>query len=152
MEQKTKASHYDDQRKNNTSPMNKLQTWLLGGCSHLEPLRHRRLGLLERPLQPEKRGTDIKKTITRENAKNQENENHSIEELTPRGEQLACRCPDRWASSHPASRSLAPRGQAQAMAQQLPLGGHREWRSCGQSLLFRRPRRDREPVAPLPGA
>jgi len=64
VKQKTKASHYDDQRKNNTSPMNKLQTWLLGGYSHLEPIRHRRLGLLERPLQPEKRGTDIKKTIT----------------------------------------------------------------------------------------
>jgi len=70
VEQKTKASHYDDQRKNNTSPMNKLQTWLLGGSSYLEPLRHRRLGLLKCPLQPEKRGTDTKKTITWENAKN----------------------------------------------------------------------------------
>ena len=31
----------------------------------------------------------VKKTVTRENAKNQENKNNSIGELTPQGERLA---------------------------------------------------------------
>ena len=78
--------------------------------------------------------------------------NNNVEDLTPWGERLACRYPDRWASSHPASRSQTPRGKALALAQQLPLGEYRDWRSCVQSLLSRRSRRDRESVAPSPGA
>jgi len=93
-----------------------------------------------------------KQTGIRGNIEEQENKSHNIKELTPRGEQLTCRCPDWWASSHPAPRSQAPRGQALALAQQLLLGGHRDWRSCGHSLLSRRPRRDRGSVAPSPEA
>ena len=72
--------------------------------------------------------------------------------LTPRGEQLASQRPDQWASSHPASRLQAPRGQALTLAQQLPLDERRDWRSCGRPLLSRRPRPDRESEAPSPGA
>ena len=59
----------------------------------------------------------IRETVIRENAKKQEDENHSVEELTPQGERLACRYLDRWASNHPASRPRAPREQAQALTQ-----------------------------------
>ena len=55
----------------------------------------------------------------------QENENHSVEELTPQGKQLACRYLDRWALSHPTSRPEAPHGQAQVLAQRLPPGERR---------------------------
>ena len=94
--------------------MNKLLTCVLGARSHLEPFCHRRPGLLERPLQSEERGTDIKKTVIRENVKNQENKSRNVKELTPQEERLACRYLDRWASSHPASGLQAPRGQALA--------------------------------------
>jgi len=46
----------------------------------------------------------IRETAIWENTKKQENENHSVEELTPQGEWLACRYLDRWASNHPTSR------------------------------------------------
>jgi len=36
----------------------------------------------------------VKKTVIRENIKNQENKNNSVEELTPQGERLAYRCFD----------------------------------------------------------
>ena len=73
--------------------------------------------MLERPLQSEERGTDLKKTVIRENAKNQENKSRNVKELTPQEERLACRYLDRWASNHPASRPRAPREQAQALTQ-----------------------------------
>jgi len=94
----------------------------------------------------------MKRPVYEETRRNRKNKSHNVEKLTPQGEQLACWRPDRWASSHPASRPQAPRGQALAFAQRLPLGGRRDWRSGGQSLLSRRPRRDRESVAPTPGA
>jgi len=53
------------------------------------------LGLLKRPFQPEEREKDIRETVIREDAKKQEDENHSIEELIPQGGQHACRCLDR---------------------------------------------------------
>ena len=68
----------------------------------------------------------VRKTVIRENARKQEDENRSVEELTPQGERLACWYLDRWASSHPASRPQAPRGQALILAQRLPLGEHRD--------------------------
>jgi len=70
--------------------------------------------------------------------------------LTPQGEQLASRRPDRWASSHPASGLQTPRGRALAQARQFPPGGHRDWRSYDRPLLCRKPRRDHESVAPSP--
>jgi len=69
--------------------------------------------------------------------KNQENKNHSDEELTLQGERLACRYLDRWASSRPASRLQAPRWQVLALAQRLLPGGHRDWRSGGRYLPSR---------------
>jgi len=64
----------------------------------------------------------VKKTVIRKNAKNQENKNNGVEELTPQGERLAYRCLDWWASSHPAARPPTPRGQALVLAQHLPPG------------------------------
>ena len=125
----TKVSHYEGRCKNNTNPVNKLLTCVLGGRSHLEPFRHWRLGLLKGPLQPEEGRTGVKKTVIRQNTKNQENKNNSIEELTPQGEWLAYRCLDYRASSHPASRPPTPRGQALVLARHLPPGERREWRS-----------------------
>ena len=58
----------------------------------------------------------------RRNTKKQEDEDPSVEELTPQGEWLACRYPDRWASNHLASRLQAPHGQARALVRHLPLG------------------------------
>jgi len=55
---------------------------------------------------------DIRETVIQENIKKQENESHSVKELTTQGEQLACRCLDRQASSCPASRLRTPHGQA----------------------------------------
>ena len=52
----------------------------------------------------------IRKTAIRENAKKWEDENHTVEKLTPQGEQLACRYLDRWVSNHPASRLQTPHG------------------------------------------
>ena len=68
---------------------------------------------------------DIRETVIQENTKKQENESHSVEELTPQGEQLSCRCLDRQASSCPMSRLRTPHGQAQALVQYLPPGEHR---------------------------
>jgi len=65
----------------------------------------------------------IREIVIRENAKKQEDENHSVEELTPQGERPACQCLDRQASSRPASRLQAPHGQAQALVPHLPPGG-----------------------------
>jgi hypothetical protein len=55
---------------------------------------------------------DIRETVIQENIKKQENESHSVKELTTQGEQLACRCLERQASSCPASRLRTPHGQA----------------------------------------
>jgi len=64
----------------------------------------------------------IRETVTRENTKKQEDENHSVESITPQGERLACRYLDRRALNRPASRLQAPRERAQASVQHLPLG------------------------------
>ena len=52
----------------------------------------------------------IRETVIRENVKKHEDENHSVEELTPQGERPAYRCLNRQASSRPASRLQTPRG------------------------------------------
>jgi len=94
----------------------------------------------------------IKKTVIREKAKNRENKDHSVEELTPQGERLACRYLDQWASSHPSSKSQAPRRQALVLAQRLPPSERLDWRSYGRFLPSQRPRRDRGSTAPSLGA
>jgi hypothetical protein len=67
----------------------------------------------------------VRETVIRENAKKSEDENHSVEKLTPQGVRPACRCLEQQASSRPASRLQAPRGQAQALVQRLPPGERR---------------------------
>jgi len=67
---------------------------------------------------------NIRETVVQGKTKKQENENHSVEELTPQGEQLTCRCLDRRALS-PAARLRTPHGQAQALIQYLPPGERR---------------------------
>jgi len=67
----------------------------------------------------------IRETVTRENAKKQEDENHSVENITPQGERLAYRYLDRRASNHPASSLQAPHERARASAQHL-LPGERQ--------------------------
>jgi hypothetical protein len=64
----------------------------------------------------------MREAVTRENAKTLENENHSVEDLTPQGEWPVCRYLDRQASNRPASRLQAPHERAQASARHLRPG------------------------------